>query len=51
MITASSNYAKTAALLAHSVSEFTHSFSFTPSSGLYYWSNIGNRVDFEQRAW
>ncbi len=25
----------------HSVSEFTHSFSFTPSSELYEWTNVG----------
>jgi len=29
---------KVAALPAH----FAHSFSFTPSSGLYYWSNVVN---------
>ncbi len=26
----------------HLVSEFTHSFSFTPSSELYEWTNVGN---------
>ncbi len=36
------NHAKAAALPVHSVSEFTHSFSFTPSSELYEWTNVGN---------
>ncbi len=33
---------KRAVLPVHSVSEFTHSFSFTPSSELYEWTNVGN---------
>ncbi len=36
------NYAKAAAFPVHSVSEFTHSFAFTPSSELYWWPNVGN---------
>ncbi len=36
------NYAKAAVLLVHLVSEFTHSFSFTPSSEL----NEGIRGNF-----
>ncbi len=36
------NYAKAAVLPVQSVSEFTHSFSFTPSSELYEWTNVGN---------
>ncbi len=35
------NYAKAAVFPVHSVSEFTHSFSFTPSSELYEWTNVG----------
>ncbi len=33
---------KASVLPVHSVSEFTHSFSFTPSSELYEWTNAGN---------
>ncbi len=36
------NYAKSAVLLVHSVSEFTHSFSFTTSSKLYELTNVVN---------
>ncbi len=40
----------------HSVSEFIHSFSFTPSSELYEWTNVGNseweyRGDFRYSLW
>ncbi len=44
------NYAKAAVLLVHSVSEFTHSFSFTPSSELYEWTNVGNS-EWGYRGW
>ncbi len=36
------NYAKVTVLPVHLVSEFTHSFSFTPSSELNEWTNVGN---------
>ncbi len=36
------NYAKAAVLPVHVVSEFTHSFSVTPSSELCEWTNVGN---------
>ncbi len=44
-----SKLCKSAGLPVHLVSEFTHSFSFTPSSDLYEWTNEGNKergVDF-----
>ncbi len=35
------NYAKAAVLPVQEVSEFPHSFSVTPSSELYEWTNVG----------
>ncbi len=44
---------KVTVLPVHSVSEFTHSFSFTPSSGLYEWTNVGNSEWFriQPQSW
>ncbi len=36
------HYVKAAVLPVHSVSEFTHSCSLTPSSELYEWTTAGN---------
>lgn len=33
--------AKGTAFLVHCVSKFAHSFSFSPSSALYFWSDVG----------
>ncbi len=42
IINQQANYAKAAVLPMHLVSEFTNSFSFTPSSELYEWTNVGD---------
>ncbi len=44
------NYAKATVIPVHLVSEFTHLFSFTPSSELYEWTNVGNS-EWGYRGW
>ncbi len=44
------NYANVTVLPVYLVSKFTHSFSFTPSSELYEWTNVGNMNDVISRG-